>query len=330
MKASYLITSLLRSSINCCLFIKDSILKETPVNILQKAKQEIFTNIDIGSQYIFYKTLKEEINEKIKLIAEEDFSDMRVLDIVEKNKIPLKYFVRKRANVEKINTEVEKFINDRLTDEVINLNECLLLVDPIDATWSLINRHYENVTCLIGVLRNFQPYFGIVGSPFIDNKKIKIYFNIPNKGVFKLEYSILENSMDVDFNITEVKKVREQKPLKIIGSDSDLNILQKKITMGDDGRIHSLRSFNGMGHRAIRILEDDYVYLALHSGACGWDVAAPDCILRELGGGLKLLDNTNLDYSSIQLDCSLKKKFFLYKNENQLSQIMKIVKDFKG
>jgi 3'-phosphoadenosine 5'-phosphosulfate (PAPS) 3'-phosphatase len=75
-----------------------------------------------------------------------------------------------------------------------------------------------------------------------------------------------------------------------------------------------------MGHRAIKVLEEDYVYISYFSVPSYWDICAPDAILRELGGGLRCFKDNSYNYelTNSELSGTVKENFIFAKTKQEL------------
>lgn len=144
----------------------------------------------------------------------------------------------------------------------VDLKSLLVLVDPVDSTNSLITKHYSEVTSLIGVLKDSKPYIGVIGSPCIDRDMIIIYFNIPGLGVYKLKMNVYKEFSE--FEKINNNCVNKEENLHLVVGYNDHKKFQEILLK--EKNLSSVTHINGVGRRAINILEQDEVYMTQNSG----------------------------------------------------------------
>jgi len=203
---------------------------------------------------------------------------------------------------------------DNIEDHIKN-NKVKILLDPLDATYSFINKNYNEATILAGVLLNNKPYLGTITSPFYNYSNessqyaMVTYFNIPNYGIFALRnkksqiYENIEN-----FQIDQVRVSKRSEPgvfhspneLKLIVSrtrEEKLKQILKPLLSTNVIKSLQIKTDNGMGYRSIKMIEEGYYFMTVKSCLGFWDLCATDAIFRELGGCCLNLQGTEIDYS---------------------------------
>ena len=106
-------------------------------------------------------------------------------------------------------------------DQLIRQKKVKILLDPLDATYSFVNKDYQEATILAGVLVNDKPFIGSITSPFYtfdkDNNKTGVvtYFNIPNYGIFafKKQKSHFFDNID-NYKLDRVKLTKKSPKIK--------------------------------------------------------------------------------------------------------------------
>jgi len=218
----------------------------------------------------------------------------------------------------------------------------MLLLDPLDATRSFINKNYNEVTILAGVLIKSSPYYGFITSPFYDHDNINksdttlTYFNIPHYGIFALRKK-KNNLFDDDSDNFSVERVKSSKrksnendnhSLKLIVSRSREEKLKQILKpMLSKDMINKLQIYNGMGHRSIKMLEEDYYFMTTKSFFGYWDICATDALFREIGGGCFSLNGKTIDYSKAKEMETNQFDIIIGENRSKMDFYVKKLKD---
>lgn len=194
-----------------------------------------------------------------------------------------------------------------------------ILLDPLDATYSFVNKNYNEATILAGVLVNNKPYLGSITSPFYSflekDNAMMTYFNIPNHGIFSLKTEKSQFFDNVEnFQIDQVRVSKKSNPafdnpneLKLIVSRTReeklkqicnfIFILVQPLVSTNVIKNLLIKTDNGMGFRSIKMIEQGYYFMTIKSCLGFWDLCATDAIFRELGGGVLSLQGDEIDYS---------------------------------
>jgi 3'-phosphoadenosine 5'-phosphosulfate (PAPS) 3'-phosphatase len=225
MKTSRLVKTFIKSALNSTVFIKEISKNKDKIFKLSKAKEQIFTNVDIGSQYIIRETIRREIKAQIEVIEEEDLEHPKAGEIISKDKLVYEGFMKGNEDYSKLANEAITEIMKNSKDEMVDLSKCKLMLDPLDATVSFLGEEYSDVTTLIGLLKNNKPFIGVIGAPFATENGVHLYFNIPREGVFKLS---TDNKKD-ELKIIKMKEKTQnyKKPINILTSFKNVNKLQE-------------------------------------------------------------------------------------------------------
>ena len=56
-------------------------------------------------------------------------------------------------------------------DEEVNEKDICFWIDPLDGTHGFVNGFTEHITCNIGLTIKGKPMFGVIGKPFLDEKR---------------------------------------------------------------------------------------------------------------------------------------------------------------
>ena len=250
---------------------------------------------------------------EVEIIGEEDLSDPLAIPILFKDKLLIEHYSRKHDLQKRLEDNLAALIEDskkkiilnedevpkqkpyRHFDQLIKKRKVKILLDPLDATYSFINKQFEESTILVGVLVNNKPYIGSITSPFyvfdphLNKTGVITYFNIPNNGIFsfKNQKSQLFDNVD-NYKLERVKLTKqspiiqdlypysyERKELKLIVSRWKVDKLnQIRIIFVDLVKPlvneHVIKNLlmkvdNGMGYRSIKMIEDGYYFMTVKS-----------------------------------------------------------------
>jgi 3'(2'), 5'-bisphosphate nucleotidase len=149
--------------------------------------------------------------------------------------------------------------------------EKIFVIDPIDGTKGFISKNGE-FAIMIGILKNFKPYFGIVYEPVSK----KLYFAEDGFGSF-LELSsgkILKLKTSVINNFENARMFRSRNHF----SKND-KLLTEFLNLPAFGSIGSI------GIKSGRIAsQENEIYINMSSHLGKWDACAPQVILEQAGG----------------------------------------------
>jgi 3'-phosphoadenosine 5'-phosphosulfate (PAPS) 3'-phosphatase len=296
---------------------------------MTKDQKQLYTNVDLVAQAIFEKSIKR-VYPEIEIIGEENLDEPSAQFYLNKEKKLISHYAKNESFNQKLEENLEVLFNDtkriilNKDDDVkkkpfanfeqhIKNRKVKILLDPLDATYSFVNKNYNEATILAGVLVNNKPYLGTITSPFynyLDNDKTAMvtYFNIPNHGIFSLksEKSQIFDNIE-NFQIDQVRVAKKEKSkleypneLKLIVSrtreEKLKQILKPLVSTNVIKNLH-IKTDNGMGYRSIKMIEEGYYFMTVKSCLGFWDLCATDAIFRELGGGCLSLAGKEIDYS---------------------------------
>jgi 3'-phosphoadenosine 5'-phosphosulfate (PAPS) 3'-phosphatase len=172
-------------------------------------QKQLYTNVDLVTQAIFEKSIRS-VYPEISLIGEENLSDPSAKMFLKKEKKLISHYAKNEnfsRNLEEnldsifslkkgiIMNKEEEIKKNPLEgfENIIKTKKVKILLDPIDATYSFVNKNYNEATILAGVLVDNKPYIGTITSPFYNHSKenpnsaIVTYFNIPDFGIYSLK-----------------------------------------------------------------------------------------------------------------------------------------------
>lgn len=143
---------------------------ELEMKVEYKGHNDRFTNVDWMAQKMLENYMKKYFN-NISIVGEEDLENVMVNESEFFN-------VEEEINLNRIKPE-------DCDDAKIEEDQLCMYIDPVDSTDQFINRKFEFVTSLIGVVKEGKPFIGFVNYPFYKGEDVSLtYFNIPNKGIY--------------------------------------------------------------------------------------------------------------------------------------------------
>jgi 3'(2'), 5'-bisphosphate nucleotidase len=195
--------------------------------------------------------------------------------------------------------------NDPL-DKTVDASRVTIIVDPLDGTKSYAKGDYDSVSILIAIILDNEPVFGVIGKPFgypgltpiRDTGCVSIYGGPLLGGVFVAGGNaiVAEDLASGDAAVTE------DLPRAVIsGSRSKGVVHDFCVHLGSKGLIYPEPMLvSGAGEKSLRLIlqhEKQALWFFPKGGTSLWDVAAPDALLRSLGGKLTDKFGKQMDYS---------------------------------
>ena len=185
-----------------------------------------------------------------------------------------------------------------------------VIVDPLDGTKSYAHGEYDAVSILICITLDDQPYFGVIGKPFgylpaaqltamLDTSCVTIYGGPLMEGVYVAGGKTLRP--------TPLSTLPDQLPRAVISRSRSKGVVHDFcVQLGERGWIDKEPMLiSGAGEKSLRLIlqiNNEALWFFPKSGTSLWDVAAPDALLRSLGGKLTDKFGNLMDYSKPRMD----------------------------
>jgi 3'-phosphoadenosine 5'-phosphosulfate (PAPS) 3'-phosphatase len=225
---------------------------------------------------------------------------------------------------------------------VVDVSRVSVIVDPLDGTKSYAHGDYDSVSILIGiVLDGHDPCFGVIGKPFgytgltpiRDTGCVAIYGGSLVKGVYvagralpvlppplplqegKYDRSASPNDgacppppeLRADQEPANKRQKRRMLPRAVISSSRSRGVVEEFCShLGQQGLIDpEPMLISGAGEKSLRLIlgtNNEALWFFPKGGTSRWDVAAPDALLRQLGGKITDKHGNFLDYSKDRED----------------------------
>ena len=209
--------------------------------------------------------------------------------------------------------EVEELVRGLVDPEecVVDASRVGVIVDPLDGTKAYAQGEYDAVSILICITLDFQPYFGVIGKPFgyleganltsmLDTSCITIYGGSLLKGVY------IAGGQSIEASPIAAEK-EDDLPRAVISSSRSKGVVRDFcLHLAKYNLIHKEPLLiSGAGEKSLRLIlqfNNEALWFFPKSGTSLWDVAAPDAILRSLGGKLTDKFGNEMDYSKTRAD----------------------------
>jgi 3'(2'), 5'-bisphosphate nucleotidase len=188
----------------------------------------------------------------------------------------------------------------------VDASRVVVIVDPLDGTKSYAQGEYDAVSILISIVVDNEPIFGVIGKPFgyleganlttiLDCCCVIVYGGPLLKGVYVAGGREIVALPISSYNLDNL-------PRAVISSSRSAGIVQDFCDhLAEQKLIHKEPILiSGAGEKSLRLIlqvNNEALWFFPKKGTSLWDVAAPDAILRSLGGKLTDKFGNCMDYS---------------------------------
>jgi 3'-phosphoadenosine 5'-phosphosulfate (PAPS) 3'-phosphatase len=291
-------------------------------NIRKKKDGSFVTDADFAAQGIIFQALKA-VCPDIRIIGEESPEEMEqhmdtefVLDQELLQRTGAEVRMRYR------HTATEAFPLAALADDatpsdiptmddeedpeetLVDVSRVSCIIDPLDGTKSYAHGEYDAVSILICLLVDDQPYFGVIGKPFG-------YPGLPMIGAYQCS-TIYGGPLTKGAYVAGAGTIvpsplnrdgpTEDLPRAVISSSRSAGVVNDFCgIMAEKGLVHpEPMLISGAGEKSLRLIlqrHNEAIWFFPKPGTSLWDVAAPDALLRSLGGKLTDKFGKAMDYT---------------------------------
>ena len=191
------------------------------------------------------------------------------------------------------------------TDTEVDVARVSIIVDPLDGTKSYANGDYDCVSILIGIVVDNEPVFGVVGKPFsytglapiLQTGCVTIYGGTLCDGVFVAGRTEPVKRIPINTNASLIDL-----PRAVISTSRSEGVVHDFcIHLGEKGLVFPEPTLcSGAGEKSLRLIlqrRNEALWFFPKAGTSLWDVAAPDALLRALGGKMSDKYGREMDYS---------------------------------
>jgi len=189
---------------------------------------------------------------------------------------------------------------------IVDASRVSIIVDPLDGTKSYAYGEYDCVSILIAIVLDNTPWFGVIGKPFgytnvtsiLDSGCACIYGGPLLDGVYVAGGRPVLAPKPVDIATAAL----EDLPRTVISGSRSKGVVQDFcIHLGEKGLVYpEPMLISGAGEKSLRLMlqrKNEALWFFPKPGTSLWDVAAPDALLRTLGGKMTDKFGNEMDYS---------------------------------
>ncbi|XP_037938832.1 putative inositol monophosphatase 3 [Teleopsis dalmanni] len=166
----------------------------------------------------------------------------------------------------------------KIPDELINISDVTVWIDPLDATQEFTEQLYEYVTTMVCVAVRGKPVIGVIHSPFIGQTA----WAWIDRSMSEYLATIIAGEHDTSNPIITVSRSHA-------GDVKDL----VRAVFGEKSNILTAA---GAGYKVLQVASNNATAYLHSTKIKKWDICAGDAILRALGGTMTTLDNKLIDY----------------------------------
>ena len=240
------------------------------------------TEADVRAQRVVTGSLIKTFGQGLSILGEEDGNeDAAVVDV---------------SSIEPLNCDIVSFASVDEKDDIVLMENCCIIVDPVDGTREYCEGRLHHVQCLIGIAVNGRAIAGVIGLPFpsgaegfsrdADADGSAIVYGIVgsadrNKGIVGCYNEHLRSPR-------RRKIQKDECDFIVTTGDSSSKILKaaREAAFEVARTRHKPGHFvqGGCGNKMLSVAEDCCDCALNHFGTCVWDTCAPEAILRASGG----------------------------------------------
>ena len=228
------------------------------------------------------KTIMYYYNSNFDISNKDDASPVTPADIAANDMI-VTFLAKLTPNIYILSEEhIDAHPDDRV------LQEWIWCVDPLDGTKEFIKKNGE-FSVNIALIHKGVPKLGIVVLPFFD----VVYFAISGNGAFRVSDGV---SVRVG-----TKGAKSHGPIRVMTSRSHHNSMTEEVLSKHFDQIEWIPKGSSLKFTELAECKGD-VYLKLGGTTMEWDIAAPQVILEESGGAVRMFpDGGPLRYNKLDL-----------------------------
>ncbi|XP_053692649.1 putative inositol monophosphatase 3 [Sabethes cyaneus] len=168
--------------------------------------------------------------------------------------------------------------NSNVPDDIVDINDVTVWIDPLDATQEYTENLYHFVTTMVCVAIKGIPTIGVIHNPFT------------KKTVWGWSGKAISEPLDLIKKEDDVKH-----PIVIVSRSHSGDV--KNIAKEVFGENSNVISAGGAGYKVLQVLHNNATAY-LHSTAIKkWDICAGNAILDAVGGKMTNLKNEDISYS---------------------------------
>ncbi|KYN04289.1 PREDICTED: putative inositol monophosphatase 3 [Cyphomyrmex costatus] len=171
--------------------------------------------------------------------------------------------------VEDIKNSFKSIDGYDISDDIVNVNDITIWIDPLDATKEFTENLLQYVSTMVCIAVKGQPIIGVIYKPFETKQNYSLFWTWSNHGVSR--------------NLKNLPKVKDNKTPILIVSLSHAGQVKNtsKIAFGDNAKIISAA---GAGYKFLEVAVGNATAYVHTTAIKKWDICAGTAILSALGG----------------------------------------------
>ncbi|XP_065364530.1 putative inositol monophosphatase 3 [Calliphora vicina] len=165
-----------------------------------------------------------------------------------------------------------------IPDELVNIKDVTVWIDPLDATQEFTEQLYEYVTTMVCVAVSGKPVIGVIHSPFIG----------------QTAWAWVDHSMSEYLSSIHPEATNVDHPIITVSRSHAGDV--KDLTRSVFGENSNILTAAGAGYKVLQVVANNATAYLHSTKIKKWDICAGDAILRALGGTMTNLDDELIDY----------------------------------
>ncbi|XP_054731137.1 putative inositol monophosphatase 3 [Anastrepha obliqua] len=165
-----------------------------------------------------------------------------------------------------------------LPNELADINDVTVWIDPLDATQEFTEKLYQYVTTMVCVAVKGKPIIGVIHSPFIG----------------QTAWAWVDNSMSEYLASIHPVSPDTSKPLITVSRSHAGSV--KDLVRNVFGEKSEILTAAGAGYKVLQVISNNATAYLHSTKIKKWDICAGDAILSALGGTMTNLKGELIDY----------------------------------
>ncbi|XP_013099746.2 putative inositol monophosphatase 3 [Stomoxys calcitrans] len=165
-----------------------------------------------------------------------------------------------------------------IPDEMVDIKDITVWIDPLDATQEFTEQLYEYVTTMVCIAVHGKPVMGVIHSPFIG----------------QTAWAWVDHSMSEYLSQIHPDRPDVEHPIITVSRSHAGDV--KDLTRAVFGENSNILTAAGAGYKVLQVVANNATAYLHSTKIKKWDICAGDAILRALGGKMTTLDNEYIDY----------------------------------
>ncbi|XP_067635379.1 putative inositol monophosphatase 3 [Eurosta solidaginis] len=165
-----------------------------------------------------------------------------------------------------------------LPNELVDINDVTIWLDPLDATQEFTEKLYQYVTTMVCIAVKGVPVIGVIHSPFIG----------------QTAWAWVDHSMSEYLAAIKPINPDTSKPLIAVSRSHAGTV--KELTRNVFGEDSAILTAAGAGYKVLQVISNNATVYLHSTKIKKWDTCAGHALLNALGGDMKNLHREKIDY----------------------------------